>query len=64
MQRAALRTRCVSHVNYPIHGHVLAIGGTQRFQERFILSLEGRQDVHALIKELGTDIKDQLYFSN
>lgn len=42
LQRTALCTRCVPHVNYSIHGHVLIVSRAQGFQERFIFSIEGK----------------------
>lgn len=41
LQPTALHTRCVPHVNYTIHGHILAIRRAQRFQERSLLSIKG-----------------------
>lgn len=41
LQPTALHTRCVPHVNYTIHGHILVIHRAQRFQERSLLSVEG-----------------------
>lgn len=52
LQRTALCTQCVPHVNYSIHGHVLIVSRAQGFQERLILSLEGKHVLTLKLKNL------------
>lgn len=54
LQCTALCTRCVPYVNYLVHGYILTVGRTQRFQERFIFPLEGKYGRISQLKNLKT----------